>query len=258
MQIVNSKFNIWEGIYKSFNDVSQKGLVFESSRWLDSSVEKLTSQLACLTSNRSLREISVSKDYALPVIVSLLLSNKESLSVVDWGGGFAQTYLACKYSSSSAHKLIYYVIDKQSVIEKAGEILSKDYPDLYFSSEIPESVKKTDIVHIGSALQYIEDWELLLSKLLSLKPSYFVLSDLMAGDIPTYVSTQNYYGTRVPVWFWNLNEFINRISDFGYESIYASPYSAKILGVQKELPMDNFPDSHRLVYSCNLIFKNSR
>lgn len=89
-----------------------------------------------------------------------------------------------------------------------------------------------------------------------MKPKYFVLSDLMAGDIPTYVGTQYYYGTHMPVWFWNLSGFVKVINDLNYRLLYKNLYMARVLDKESELPMNNFPESHKLSYPCNLIFES--
>jgi hypothetical protein len=76
----------------------------------------------------------------------------------------------------------------------------------------------------------------------------------MAGDIPTYVSIQNYYGSRIPVWFFNVNEIIEVMSGEGLELINKSTYISRILGIEQPYPQENFEDLYKLGNSCNLLF----
>jgi hypothetical protein len=97
----------------------------------------------------------------------------------------------------------------------------------------------------------------MVKKFTEYEPFYIMLSGLTAGDIKTFVTQQNYYGYKIPVWFWNINEVINELKKLDYELIYKSLLASDYLGKRQKLPMKNFPQKYRLPRKCNLIFKST-
>jgi hypothetical protein len=81
-----------------------------------------------------------------------------------------------------------------------------------------------------------------------------MLSGLNAGDIETFVTYQNYYDSKIPVWFWNIHEIIEALRNLDYNLIYKSLLESSYLGKLQPLPMENFPPEYRLKRKCNLIF----
>jgi hypothetical protein len=95
---------------------------------------------------------------------------------------------------------------------------------------------------------------MLLEKFASYEPRLIMLSGLNAGDIETFVTYQNYYGSKIPVWFWNVREIIGALRNLDYNLIYKSLLESSYLGKVQPLPMGNFPPEYRLKRKCNLIF----
>ena len=89
---------------------------------------------------------------------------------------------------------------------------------------------------------------------MSYEPRLLILSGLTAGDIETFVTYQNYYGSKVPAWFWNVNEIISAVENLSYSLIYKSVLAFSYLGKIQPLPMENFPPKYRLERECNLMF----
>lgn len=87
---------------------------------------------------------------------------------------------------------------------------------------------------------------MILEKFASYQPRRTILSGLTAGDIKTFVTYQNYY-TKIPVWFWNVDEIIDVMNDLEYKLIYKSLLASKYLGEVQPLPMENFPLEYRLM-----------
>jgi hypothetical protein len=79
----------------------------------------------------------------------------------------------------------------------------------------------------------------------------------MAGDIPTFVSKQFYYGKYIPTWFWNVNEVIDQLASNNYELVFKSNYLGQFLGEKQDLPMSNLPKENQLKNACHLAFKLS-
>jgi len=51
-----------------------------------------------------------------------------------------------------------------------------------------------------------------------------------------------------------VDEIIDVMSGEGWELIFKSTYTPKILGVEQPYPQDNFEDMYKLGYPCILLF----
>ena len=146
---------------------------------------------------------------------------------------------------------MHYTIVESQKLCLAGGALFADHPELSFSETLPD--ESYDVVHAGASLHYVRDWRRMLQRFVQMG-KWIVLSGLTAGDIPTFVTRQNYYGQFVPVWFWNVDEVISVLANLGAKLAYKSLLASEYQGEFRELPMDNFPDGYRLNRKCNLIF----
>ncbi|MBI4031692.1 MAG: hypothetical protein HY370_08430, partial [Proteobacteria bacterium] len=114
--------------------------------------------------------------------------------------------------------------------------------------------KSADIVHLGSTLQYIDDWRKLLTDLATqFQPDFFVLSDLLVGDMPSFVTAQNYYGQTIPARFINVGEFLDFWAEkMPYRLVYRSLYQP--LSSDDYFSQSGLPETHRIKKPCNLVF----
>ena len=123
-----------------------------------------------------------------------------------------------------------------------------------FDSELPGAAP-FDIVHAASVIQYIEDWRSLIARLAAYGARYLSLADIFIGEFATYVTLQNYYGSRIRHWFINTDEFIGAVELTGYKLVLRSDCDAKVLDRYGPLPMDNFPEALRISNTSNLLFR---
>lgn len=117
-------------------------------------------------------------------------------------------------------------------------------------------IKKVDIVYIRSSLQYIDDWKKLLHTLTSYKPKFFLFVDLFAGNIPSYVTVQNYYGGKIPCRLLNSKEVVGVMKNLGFDMMFEAPYASAFFGKLSNFPQSNFPKKYRLNKSKNILFFN--
>lgn len=153
----------------------------------------------------------------------------------------------------------YHIIESTAVC-KEGEDIFSGYQNLFFHTDIVGlPFKKADIIYANSVLQYIADWKALISELLVLEPKVFLMDDVPAGNIPTFATVQNYYESKLPCWFFYVNEIITFFESYNYTLDYKSTFKGTILGEIQELPMSNFPHKYQLDHSCTLLFiRNSQ
>lgn len=245
--------SIWEGIFNSFQEAGGDLDAFDSEIWITKQQENIKKLL-----NQHNEKGLTSKDYPLSLIVAMKLNYKRPLKILDFGGGFGAQYLEILGKVPEAEEFLsYYIIENSALIEAKPEELSQ-YKNLKFFSNLSEIQETVDIVHIGSTLQYIEDWSDFLTKLnVIYKPQYFVFSDLMAGNVPTFVSHQIFYDKKIPHLFINIDSFINFIiKKMNMNLIFQSKFTRTYFNKTEDF-LNNLPEKYRIDRPYNLVFKKS-
>ncbi len=246
-------FNIWEGIYKNFSECPKDGDGFSTSRWVEQQVERI---------NKLKAEIAASPESAvgyqtslLPVVAAATAKSlkKDKLRILDFGGGLGNTYLLMVCGCVRNIEFEFFVVEAKEVCEKGREFFKND-KNIHFYDRLPKDIENFDIVHLCSSIQYIEDWKGLIKELAKYKPECILLADVPAGNIPTYATVQNYYESKIPYWFFNINDIINAMSEAGFSLTFKSICVDERLGKRQPLPQDNFPPEYRVGDSCNLLF----
>jgi len=132
---------------------------------------------------------------------------------------------------------------------------------IQFFTELPSFDTSIDIVHLGSSIQYVDEWTKLLNDLSKYSAKYLIFADLPAAEIDTFVTIQNYYGNKIPVRFWNLKEFISTVEDLGYKLVFKARYikdNPKKHGSNDIDSINNcFDNNYRLGHFSQLVFRLS-
>ena len=244
---------IWEGVYESFKEVPAAGPGFRGEEWIKNSLEKIKTLRDAANENKTVPTVTSYRESLLPAITSTVYKELRRARVLDFGGGIGFTFYQVARSLPKTDNFEYHIVEMKQVCE-AGREFFKDETNVFFHSRLPNDIGRVDIVHMGSSLHYIEHWRETLASLCEYIPRYFLFTDLTAGDIPTYASSQKYYDSRIPTWFFNVDEIIDVMSGEGWELIFKSTYTPKILGVEQPYPQDNFEDMYKLGYPCILLF----
>jgi len=116
-------------------------------------------------------------------------------------------------------------------------------------SSVPKDLRNIDIVNIGSALQYVEDYRALLLELADKRPEFILLTDHHMDDTKTYATCQiNMANIGIPYWIFNLDEIVAVLDSRGYKLAFAS----------RNLRSHSFdvPDEFKVRDPCNLLFVN--
>ena len=243
------KGKIWEGVYKTFQDVEDiSPTPYESEIWIKKQIDEVESNINSSSTNSFIQPIAISNDYSLPLVVAIISSKKNLTNILDFGGGLAVSYFPLRKMISDDVKLFFKVIENNKLCN-IGKKLFSAYEEIDFESEIPID-QHYDIIHCGSSFHYVEKWSEMLHRFISNNPEFIIFSDLPAADIETFVTIQNYYGNKIPVNFWNLEEFINSLNSLGYKLIFKSRIFSKYLDYLKD-----FPQPYRLGYFSQLIFQ---
>lgn len=243
---------IWEGVWAHYRDVPSEGPGFSGETWLANSlrtVEELRSQTRCpgTVPGQPLYRASL-----LPLVVAM--AYEKGVRVLDFGGSVGFGFYPVVGGLPDETGLQFMVVDNIAVCE-AGRQFFRDEPAISFSESLPKAGEMFDVVHLGSVLQYIEDWRSLLAALAESCKKFLVFSNLQAGDIPTFATFQHYYGSKITNWFFNAPELIEYIESLGFRLTFRSAFRLRILGLEQPFPMDNFEEKFRLGDPCHLVFQ---
>ena len=253
---INQNSKVWDGVYASFAEAAADDSVHEGSIWLDKVLERARQSVARSSGDAAVAPIAMTSDYALPFVAALIARRCRPLRILDFGGGMGASFLPL-VKMLSADQSIDFVIVENSAVCKAGQKFFKEDSRISFREDVPSPDDSYDIIHCGSSLHYVDDWKGLLDRFALLQPAYILFADLPAADNQSFVTTQMYYGQRIPVHFWNLDEFASCVLAQGYELILKSRYRGYYLDRDADLPTAHFDPDHRLTYLSQLIFHRS-
>ena len=247
---------LWEGVYKTFAEVPVEGPGFAGSDWLVNSAEKLSTFASKAQNENTVPPVTAYTDSLLPVVAGIVQGRNRAVRILDFGGGLGFSYYQIREALASSEGFELCVVDLPEVCEK-GRQLFKDEPGITFHSSIADlDGRDFDILHIGSSLQYVEDWRAQLEGLCQLAPEYVLMANIPAGDIETYATAQNYYGSKIACWFFSVAELIATMRDNDYGLVFKSTYTTKVYGVEQPYPLDNFDAQYRIEYPCMLLFQH--
>lgn len=243
---------IWEGIYKDFQENPSLGGGFDGDTWINNLSKKLSKILDDSKKKKIIPEIVAYKDSLLPFLVAIIVQRSGKAGILDVGGGLGIAYLQVINALAEAEGVDYHIVEKEKVCEAGRKIFQND-KRVHFYMSLPGNLE-IDIVHMGGVLCYIKDWKAYLYDLLKYKPEYFLFTNLNAGEIPHYATFQNYYRSKIPCWFFNINDVIDAMKTMGFKLSFKSTYAGTYLGKEQDIPQDNFPEKYRLKNSCSILF----
>ncbi|MCP4397509.1 MAG: methyltransferase, TIGR04325 family [bacterium] len=249
--------HIWEGIYRSFEECPVCGEGFEGDTWASRSLTRIKKLLEAAKEPGEIPSSTI-VSYStslLPFLSALVLKESEDRKVIilDFGGGPGFSYIPVVSSSVEPQTIEYHVVESKKICGIGRQVFKNDTP-IHFYSSLPEQLDGLDIVYFGSSLQYVKDWKGLIRTLAEYRPRFFLFEDLSAGNIPTYVTVQNYYESKIPSRFYNIKEIVEQMNLVHFSLVFKSAFIDPSL--KKEYPslQENFPKKFQLSHSCNLLF----
>ncbi len=254
MTSLPEKFRIWEGIQENWpEDRAEEG--FTDAKVVERIKERMQPAIEACRNGQPNPLTSIYNQYPLPLLIAFLAAEKPVI-VLDFGGGLGGTYLATRATAGNLENVIYYVLEFGGLAEVGRNIFADD-AHVKFIESFKAAPGSVDIVHAGSSFQYVDDWKGLLERFASLEPRYIAFGNLLAGDIKPCVTFQNNWGHKIPVRFHNFREVMNVLEKLGYRLVFDAYHEQTILGKKQPLPLQHFPDDHRLIYGRNVILIKS-
>ena len=242
----------WGGVYPSFHAATSAvvGSGFYGDVWRTRSLAAASECLEALEAGRPIPQFHKQRSVLLPAVAATMMATRDRLRILDFGGGLGIGYMVLVEDiPHAASRVDYTIVDVPSVGDERPRLLpwAVRYMDALSGEE------GFDLVYAASALQYVENWRMALGALLDYRADFILLSDVFAGDIPTFVTLQNYYGSRIRHWFWNLEELLEVCSAAGYTLVMKTFTTGRRFALGDTLRMDHFPKTHRLEQSLHLL-----
>lgn len=186
------------------------------------------------------------------LLLHFMIHLPENSTIVDYGGGYGNTYKNIHTATEGFKKHFNYVIierDEYVPLFKAREKDKIIYMNLneYCSSEI-----KPEILFCCGSLQYVEDIFENLSKLLSKKPKFLIIADEPLTDRKTYYSVQGFANGESVFTFLSIKD----LDSFLDRSGYSLEVAYRTGGIRLwELYKGKVPMSERIKYLSSRIYR---
>lgn len=245
----------WEGVFGTFAEAGGEAAVFEGSVWMDKIVARAQGSLDRSVGG-AIAPVAVTTDYALALVAAQTARADRPLRILDFGGGMATSYVPLRAMLPPGQPIDFVVVENGAIGERGRQLFAGD-PSVTFRTDLPAAPERFDIVHFGSSLHYVDDWQAVLALVTKLEPAHLLFADLPAADNRSFVTTQRFHDRRIPVRFWNVDEFITAVRGLGFELLLKARYRGYYLGPDAELPTSNFDDEHRLTYTSQLVFRRA-
>ena len=168
----------------------------------------------------------------------------ENSVIINFGGGLGGNYLANQ--SLLDKKNITYIIIEQSSFVNQGKLIANEcnLPIQFIESIWESPLKNVKMLVCSSVLQYVEEWQNVVSDLLACKPQYILIDRMSLTDGPTSILVQEnegYYNPKVsyPVRILNREEFLRKFEGYTiiqeWESDFDPPNHLGFLLVNKKV-----------------------
>lgn len=249
----NRALKPFSGVYYSVDEIHDENPWIQNE-WIEVSKYKLK-RYAGSVSDSFLPSEDFGGYFVLPCLIINLLSQNKPINIIDFGGGTGLIYFIIYPYLLNPENVTYHVVDRSSELIEIGRkhAMSMKNGKIVFHTEIPQKCNmRLDILYLNTTLQYIYDYPSVLDMLLQYKPTYVILTRLIAGDMKTYITCQRVFEYTTPCIFVNFVELVEIFSRNGFKLILKSPCSDEVYERSYD---DSIPKHLRIHNTANLIFK---
>lgn len=240
----NGRRPVWRGVYARFADVPSAGPGHEGD-WVRQLRQAAELSVRALRANE--RPPGDGERALLPLLCAVCAADGHGVKVLDFGGGMGTSFVDVRLALPPDVPLGYTIVEIDAVCQAARGLYTPT-DGVAFITTVPDQLADLDVVHIRTALQYVDDYRGLLVRLLRLRPRYVLLAKLAAGEIPTFATAQlNLPGSVVPCWFHDVREVVAIAHSEGYSLRMRTPSDDRIRGLA-------IPETHRIERAMNMLF----
>jgi putative methyltransferase (TIGR04325 family) len=185
------------------------------------------------------------------------MSCKGPVKVLDFAGGTGVIYYRIRPYLSDPSNVTWDVFDINKEGLEMGRAFDPKDKNIQFYSQLPDRITNCyDVVYISTALHHFSDYRTNIKELLDFQPTYFVLTRLIAGEVPSYVTSYLYpSGKRTPYRVINVLELSEFFNENGYKLIFKAPSEDRNVSVSKDLFSKDVPEDHKIEFTLTLVFR---
>ena len=234
----------WAGVYPGFSAVPAAETRRQEDAWLDASVD---------AAGYGAVVPDVLQEHGFLAILASILCKQNGwrLRILEVGGGLGVSYVQLLHTLTDCGELDYHIVELEWACREGGRRFAGD-GRLHYHRTLPPDLPSIDIVHLTQALEYVEDYADLLTRLSTYRPQYLLLVGLHAGPFATYATGQlNMPGAVVPQWFFNLDEVVGILRACDYRLVFKGAEDSVV-------DQHNFPEAYRLPGGCPLVLLFAR
>lgn len=240
---------IWSGVHHAFDELPAHDAGFVHPQWLEKSIARLHAEQAAETPDPH-------PSYRITDVVLAVTGGRGSASVLDVGGNLGQTGLDVRRRLPRAD-IAWTVLEREDLLAAAAAVTTLPSGIEFVTEASALDDRRFDAIHLGSVLQYFEDWRGGLAGLVAdrMRPgSWMVISDAMSDRaIPSFVTAQRYYEASLRMHFLNLDELLAHLEDCGLEPILVEPYLTP--HTSSYYPELGLPAEYRIRHPHNLVLR---
>ena len=208
-------FNSWRKAVKASAGYNDPAITKKSAAALD----------MILSGEKTCEKDSILFDeyqYSLPLILGInyILKSVKQVTVLDYGGSFASSYFR-NLDILREFGVRWIVVEQDNVVQIAKAKLSS-YKGLEFISDLDFRERRStinyDVLLLGSSLQFLENPELDITKLIHKGPKSLIIEQtpfVLSGYRQLTVQQINepIYDSSYPAWHFDENEFMTWIGN---------------------------------------------
>lgn len=245
-------FVVWEGIYSRLEDVPTKGPGFGGETWNDSLTAR--HEQAAKPEHGNAGSLPRYGQSLLPAILAGMTPPSQApVRVLDYGGATGVMLQLAR--ASMPNGAFDFTVKEVPEVCALGERLWNGNSGIRFTTTMPR--ESFDVVHLGSVLQYENDWKSTLAACAEAAETWLLLTDIQAGNQPTFATGQIYYESIIPSWFFNASELIRTVESIGMELVFSAAFDSVVRG-RAGLPLWNFPKEYQDVRAYHYLFRQTK
>lgn len=139
-------------------------------------------------------------------------NNNRGVRILDIGGALGSTYLQNRRYLSDVRNLEYIVAEQEHFADYGHQNLEDGILSFIRSTDHWEEQEKFDIILLSASLQYISQYEEIISKIITAQPHYIILDRIIVGDrmricredVPECI-----YESSYPIWIFSEEQIEN-------------------------------------------------
>lgn len=158
------------------------------------------------------------------------LAKNQSLRIIDWGGGYGNTYFQLSKFIAQVYPVEWHVVELEGNVDVGRKEFETENLKFHTSIEGIPDLSSTTLL-LGGVLQYLPDPHALLRDLLARNPMYVVIDRtpmLIAEDnfeiFHIQKSPEALGGSKHPLRILNFNSIQNTFISAGYELLAQNDY----------------------------------